>query len=99
MKHEARACQATSGVQPQGLGLPCAHGPSRAASSMLCERSERADNRFKVGYGLGLAIRSPGPVTYRPSTLPDVTAHFHIQFQKNIESQTTSGKFSFGELN
>ena len=26
--------------------LPCAHGPSRAASSMLCERSERADNRL-----------------------------------------------------
>ena len=26
--------------------LPCAHGPSRAASSMLCERSERADNKL-----------------------------------------------------
>ena len=26
--------------------LPCAHGPSRAASLMLCERSERAD--FKL---------------------------------------------------
>ena len=26
--------------------LPCAHGPSRAASSMLCERSKRADNKL-----------------------------------------------------
>ena len=30
----------------QGRYLPCAHGPSRAASSMLREGSERADNRL-----------------------------------------------------
>ena len=34
--------------------LPCAHGPSRAASSMLpsmlCERSERADNKLDKSY-------------------------------------------------
>ena len=30
----------------QRAPLPCAHGPSRAASSMLCERSERADSKL-----------------------------------------------------
>ena len=31
---------------PIDSALPCAHGPSRAASLVLCERSERADNRL-----------------------------------------------------
>ena len=33
------------------MGLPCAHGPSRAASLMLCERSERADNKLDKVWG------------------------------------------------
>ena len=37
----------TPGKPWRDATLPCAHGPSRAASSMLpCERSERADNRL-----------------------------------------------------
>ena len=34
----------------RGKGLPCAHGPSRAAS--LRERSERADNKLDKGEGV-----------------------------------------------
>ena len=43
--HEAFLLKRSQAAWQNGR-LPCAHGPSRAASSMLCERSERADNKL-----------------------------------------------------
>ena len=91
-----QGCQASK----TAFRLPCAHGPSRAASLMLPERSERADNKLDKHFARAARALTGRYIIYE-AFCPNIQPRAHARFTglTTVKANVDSTEYTTGAVN